>query len=100
MNELEDFLSSALCPVCKSTIRADVGYCLSGKRLLQIGCENPSCVNFILKSPRHDTVTAALRSWDARKWDGHHRRETKPKNASPPDCHTLNLFEADGDDRA
>ena len=93
LKELERILTGSECPVCKSEVKSEISYCPSGRRLLSIGCVNTSCVNSILKSPHHDTVTAALKSWDARKQDGHYRRSKKPSGHTQPDSNTCNIFQ-------
>lgn len=73
------------CPICKGTAEFYISYCPSGRRLFRIGCDTKNCPNNITNSPVHDSRASALKSWNSRKWDGHHRRD------KPPDTNTLEL---------
>lgn len=58
----------------------------SGRKLTRIGCVTQQCPNNINHAPVHTTKPQALKSWNARKWDGHHHRQEKAETA------TLALF--------
>ena len=82
----KEFEGMMKCPICMGEAKIEEWHTRSGRKLTRIGCETKVCPNNIKNSPVHTTKPQALKSWNARKWDGHNHRRAEPETA------TLALF--------